>query len=118
MDLPSRTRDVYLQCGGHRRIEYNLFGATKGSKWNIGAIGNVRYKGVLLRDVLSHVGVDVDAIYNDTRELHVWLIGADCAPDGERYGVSIPLYKALDPRGDVMLAFEYNGAPLTRDHGK
>ena len=38
----------------------------------------------------------MDALYNDTRELHVWLSGADCAPDGERYGVSIPLHKALD----------------------
>jgi hypothetical protein len=44
---------------------------------------------VLLRDVLSHVGVDVDAIYNDTPDVqHVWPIAADCAPDGERYGVS------------------------------
>ena len=25
--------------------------------------------------------------------------------------------KALDPRGDVLLAFEMNGQPLTRDHG-
>ena len=104
--LPALTRDVYLQCGGHRRIEYNLF-------------GNGKHRGVLLRDVLRHVGVDVDALYHDTRELHVWLIGADCAPDGERYGASIPLNKALDPRGDVLLVFEYNSEfilPDTRFH--
>lgn len=33
------------------------------------------------------------------------------------YAASIPLYKALDPRGDVILAYEMNGEPLTRDHG-
>lgn len=33
------------------------------------------------------------------------------------YGASIPLTKALDPRGDVILAYEMNGEPLTRDHG-
>lgn len=33
------------------------------------------------------------------------------------YGASIPLSKALDPRGDVLLAYEMNGKPLPRDHG-
>ena len=33
------------------------------------------------------------------------------------YGGSIPLVKAMDPRGDVILAYEMNGEPLTRDHG-
>lgn len=33
------------------------------------------------------------------------------------YAASIPLYKAMDPRGDVILAYEMNGQPLTRDHG-
>lgn len=33
------------------------------------------------------------------------------------YAASIPLYKAMDPRCDVILAFEMNGEPLNRDHG-
>lgn len=33
------------------------------------------------------------------------------------YGASIPLAKALDPRSDVILAYEMNGQPLSRDHG-
>ena len=93
LQLPRVTRDVYLQCGGHRRIEYNQFGTTTGSKWDVGAIGNAKYRGVLLRDVLKHIGVDVDALYEEERDLHVWFVGADCAPDGEGYGVSIPAYK-------------------------
>lgn len=33
------------------------------------------------------------------------------------YAASIPLYRAMDPRADVILAYEMNGEPLTRDHG-
>ncbi len=38
-------------------------------------------------------------------------------PTSAPYGASIPLAKAMDPRGDVLLAYEMNGEPLTRDHG-
>ena len=30
---------------------------------------------------------------------------------------SIPIEKALDPYGDVLLAYEMNGEPLPREHG-
>lgn len=33
------------------------------------------------------------------------------------YGASIPISKAMDPRGDVLLAYEMNGQPIPRDHG-
>lgn len=33
------------------------------------------------------------------------------------YGSSIPADMAVDPRGDVLLAFEMNGEPIPRDHG-
>ncbi|KAI9275646.1 Oxidoreductase, molybdopterin-binding domain-containing protein [Phascolomyces articulosus] len=39
-----------------------------------------------------------------------------CEED-ECYGSSIPLSKAVDEFGDVLLAYEMNGSPLTRDHG-
>ncbi len=29
----------------------------------------------------------------------------------------LPLLQALDPTGDVILAFEMNGEPIPRDHG-
>lgn len=43
--------------------------------------------------------------------------GSDADLTGSTYGASIPVSKALDPRGDVLLAFEMNGKPLSRDHG-
>ena len=33
------------------------------------------------------------------------------------YGGSIPISKAMDPKADVILAYEMNGEPLTQDHG-
>lgn len=43
--------------------------------------------------------------------------GLDMDPTSAPYAVSIPLSKAMDPRSDVILAYEMNGEPLTRDHG-
>ena len=41
----------------------------------------------------------------------------DTDPTGNPYGASIPLDKALDPRCDVILAYEMNETTLPRDHG-
>lgn len=38
-------------------------------------------------------------------------------PTGKPYGASIPFWKAVDKRGDVILAYEMNGQPIPRDHG-
>lgn len=49
---------------------------------------------------------------------HVHFIGLDSDPaTGEVYGASIPLARALSSASDVLLAWDMNGAPLTRDHG-
>ena len=48
---------------------------------------------------------------------HVRFEGLDTDPTSAPYGASIPLSKAMDPRGDVILAYEMNGEQLTRDHG-
>lgn len=38
-------------------------------------------------------------------------------PTSTHYAASIPLARAMDPRGDVILVYEMNGQPLSRDHG-
>lgn len=43
--------------------------------------------------------------------------GLDTDPASMPYGSSIPVEKALDPHGDVILAYEMNGEPIPRDHG-
>ncbi|HUP28123.1 MAG TPA: molybdopterin-dependent oxidoreductase, partial [Chloroflexia bacterium] len=67
-----------------------------------GLIGNAKWKGVRLADILKKAGPKKSAV-----EI------AMTAVDG--YTDSISLQKALDP--DVVLVWEMNGAPLTSQHG-
>lgn len=83
--------------------------AANGLQWDVGAISNAEWTGVKLRDVLQDAGLPVSDLPEYAK--HAQLFGA------EGYGASIPIYKACDPRGDVLLAFRMNGAPLPADHG-
>ncbi|CAK7268606.1 hypothetical protein SEPCBS119000_003146 [Sporothrix epigloea] len=127
-----------LQCSGNRRSDMTKSVAkTNGLQWGAGAISNAVWEGVLLRDVLADAGLQTidwqphraikGASYSphvdnegrnksddelpETDSLHVQLTGL------EAYAASIPLPVALDPRGEVLLAFAMNGEPLPRDHG-
>ncbi|CAK7212352.1 hypothetical protein SCUCBS95973_001434 [Sporothrix curviconia] len=139
-ELRSRFRrhrvTAVLQCSGNRRSDMTkAVGKTNGLQWGAGAISNAVWEGVLLRDVLADAGLqtadwqprraigseapspptttesnDGDDL-PETDSLHVQLTGM------EAYAASIPLPVALDPRGEVLLAFAMNGEPLPRDHG-
>ncbi|KAK4982241.1 hypothetical protein LTR66_009386 [Elasticomyces elasticus] len=99
-----------LQCSGNRRAHMTAGSRqTNGLQWDVGAIGTAEWTGVRLRDVLIDAGLDVMNLDEDVQ--HAQFAGA------EAYGASIPVDKAIDPRGDVLLAFEMNGQPLPRDHG-
>ena len=108
--------EATIQCSGNRRSEMAAHRPIKGLEWRQGAIGNAVWRGVLLRDVLAHAGFDPrDPLAVSVR--HVQFEGLDRDVTGTQYGASIPLAKALSAEGDVLLAFEMNGQPLTRDHG-
>lgn len=126
--FPAHKVTAVLQCSGNRRNDMTRHaGKTNGLQWGVGAIGNAEWEGVRLADVLADAGLVVsdprvatskstsqDGGQNageDARLLHVQLSGL------EAYGSSIPLAKALDPTGDVLLAFGMNGKVLPRDHG-
>jgi hypothetical protein len=73
-------------------------------------MGNARWKGVRLKDVLAKAGVKKDAV-------EVVVNGADApivssTPD---FVKSIPIWKAVDE--NTLLAFEMNGAPLPHWNG-
>jgi len=72
-------------------------------------MGNARWKGARLKDVLARAGVKKEA-------LEVAADGAD-APPGKvpDFVKSIPLWKALDE--NTLLAYEMNGEPLPRWNG-
>lgn len=108
---PRKIRAV-MQCAGNRRSDMLSVRPVLGDPWEPGAIGNAEWTGVALADVLRAAGAEHDDA------LHVAFAALDdCEADGEnfRYGVSIPMSKAMSP--DVLLAYEMNGEPLAPEHG-
>ncbi|KAI1145257.1 Oxidoreductase, molybdopterin-binding domain-containing protein [Nemania diffusa] len=99
-----------LQCSGNRRNDMTRHAKkTNGLQWTVGAISCAKWEGVRLRDVLADAGLSLADPGADAR--HVQFSGL------EAYGASIPIEAAIDPRGDVLLAFRMNDKPLPRDHG-
>ncbi|KAG6047324.1 hypothetical protein E4U39_000561 [Claviceps sp. Clav50 group G5] len=112
--FPPRKVTAVLQCSGNRRSHMNVDSGrkTNGLPWQAGAISNASWEGVLLSDLLADAGLDLNEARNglgDTK--HVQFMGM------EAYGASIPIKKAIDPLGDVLLAYSMNDEPLPRDHG-
>ena len=87
------------------------FRSVKGLQWGSAAIGNASWTGVRLSDVLAYAGVREEDVE------HIIFQGGDTDAEGTPYEASIPAATAMDPRKDVLLAFEMNGEPLSRDHG-
>jgi DMSO/TMAO reductase YedYZ molybdopterin-dependent catalytic subunit len=96
------------QCSGNRR---GLFTPrAPGVQWTYGAMGNAKWRGVRLRDVLKRAGVRAGA-------LEVVLDGADrgLLPSTPDFVKSIPVDRALDE--NTLIAFEMNGRPLPHWNG-
>jgi sulfite oxidase len=94
-----------VTCAGNRRSHLNPL--PDGIPLAAGAIGNARWTGVRLRDILGAAGIGPGG-------RHIAFTGLDQI-DGEPFGASIPLPKALNP--EVLLATEMNAAPLPPEHG-
>ena len=96
-----------LECAGNGRAFFRP--AVAGLQWENGSVGNARWTGVRLVDVLKKAGCQATA-------KEVLFNGADVPigtmPDFMR---AIPLAKAIHP--DTLLAFEMNGQALTPSHG-
>ena len=95
-------------CSGNRRGLFQPH--VPGVQWGSGAMGNARWRGVRLKDVLTGAGIGKSA-------LEVSLDGADSGvlkttPD---FVKSLPLAKALDE--NTLIAFEMNGEPLPHWNG-
>jgi DMSO/TMAO reductase YedYZ molybdopterin-dependent catalytic subunit len=91
------------QCSGNSRGYFQP--RVAGGQWGNGAMGNARWTGVRLRDVLDRAGVKAGAVAVRFRGLDRPPV--EGAPD---------FIKSLDPDhardGEVMLAYAMNGAPL------
>jgi sulfite oxidase len=111
-EFKSKTITAVLQCAGNRRSELAHIAPIRGEiNWNAGAIGNARWTGVLLRDILAEAGIDSEAAY-------VFFAGMDAIePSGpsSAFGASIPISKAMSE--EVILAYGMNEKPLSKIHG-
>ena len=96
-----------MECAGNGRALYEP--PIRGVQWLYGAVGNGRWAGVRLADILRQAKPKPAA-------KHVLFDGADvpvgAQPDFQR---SIPLEKAM--HADTLLAWEMNGSALTPSHG-
>ena len=106
--MPAVEIAAVCQCSGNRRGLFEPHVA--GVQWGYGAMGNARWKGVRLKDLLEKAGVRKEAV-------ELVINGADGpvldkTPD---FVKSLPMAKALDE--NVLIAYEMNGAPLPHWNG-
>ncbi len=96
------------QCSGNRRGLSDPH--VPGVEWGPGAMGNARWKGARLRDILARAGLRKDAV-------EIAFNGGDSAPlEGTPPFIkSIPSWKAMDE--NTVVAYEMNGAPLPHWNG-
>jgi sulfite oxidase len=105
--LPSTTVTAVLECAGNGRAFFEP--PVAGIQWAKGAVGNARWTGVRMADVLKRAGVKSTGRF-------VTMNGADRGmgqqPDFIR---QVPIDKALHP--DTLIAYAMNGEPIAPLHG-
>ena len=105
------TIEATLECAGNGRAA--LDPPAPGEPWRCGAVSTARWTGVPLARVLERAGMLRSAC-------DILIEGADSgrpaeAPVPLHFARALPRAQALAP--ETLLAFEMNGAPLTRAHG-
>ena len=105
-NLPSSSVTCVLECSGNGRSFYRP--PAPGLPWGPGAVGNARWTGVRVSDLLARVGAKAGA-------KHLHAAGTDDPPNGTPpFHRSLELEKALQ---DAVVAWEMNGEPLLPLHG-
>ena len=99
-----------IQCAGNKRSFYKTIEKTNGTQWDYGAISTAKWGGVSLSELLKESSLTIE----DCREDLPKFIEFSAE---ESVKISIPIEKALNPFGDVILAYEMNGQDIPREHG-
>ncbi len=96
-----------LECAGNGRAFYEP--RVPGVQWQRGAVGNARWTGPRLKDVLQRAGVKETGRF-------IAFVGLDEPPSKvPQFIRGIPVDKAMDP--DTLLAMRMNGGTLLKHHG-
>jgi DMSO/TMAO reductase YedYZ molybdopterin-dependent catalytic subunit len=96
------------QCSGNRRGFSNPH--VPGVEWGFGAMGNAKWGGVRLRDLLEKAGVGDDTVEVAAEGSDGPVL--DTTPD---FIKSLPTWKARDE--NTLVAYEMNGEPLPHLNG-
>jgi sulfite dehydrogenase len=97
-----------IQCSGNGRGYFNP--RVPGGQSGNGTMGNARWKGVRLKDILNKVGVAADAKQVSFRGMDKPIL--DTTPN---FGKALDIDHAMD--GEVMVAYEMNGEDLPMLNG-
>lgn len=112
--FPAYEVPATLECAGNSRAF--LVPSVKGVQWEAGAVGNAKWRGARLSDLLAQAGLApsaVDIIFEGADQGEV---DEPPKPSGPiHYSYSLPISRAL--RDEVLVAYEMNGRPLTPAHG-
>ncbi len=104
--MPQTTVTCVLQCAGNGRAFMNP--VVPGVQWKHGAVGNARWTGVRVKDLLVKAGLKVAG-----KHLHTF--GTDNPPGKvPPFSRSLEIEKVLE---DGLVALEMNGEPLPAPHG-
>jgi DMSO/TMAO reductase YedYZ molybdopterin-dependent catalytic subunit len=118
--MPAVEHAVTLECAGNGRLETRPLPA--GEPWGNYAVSTARWKGALLHEVLDRAqpasnGVELRVEGADHGPYLLNPVLTDINPDDLTFVRSLPLSYAQDPMSKIMIAYEMNGEPLSRDHG-
>jgi DMSO/TMAO reductase YedYZ molybdopterin-dependent catalytic subunit len=103
--------EMVLQCSGNGRSYFSQSAPAKGSQWQSGAMGNVRFRGVPLRNIVEQFKLNASP--------QARFLTAEGADGPSKLGSadfehSIPLDDALERS---ILALQLNGEALPAVHG-
>ncbi len=101
--LPQVDLVAINQCSGNSRGYFQP--RASGGQWSNGAMGNARWTGVRLKDVLDRAGVKAGAVQARFNGLDDPVL-----PDAPKFMKSLAIDHARD--GEVMLAYAMNGEQL------
>ncbi len=105
---PAAEVTVTMECAGNGRAKLDPRPVSQ--PWLLEAVGTARWRGTPLRPLLEEAGIG--------GAVEVLCTGLDRGIEAEEeqaFQRSLPLEEAL--RGEVLLAYEMNGAPLPPQHG-
>ncbi|WP_233434865.1 molybdopterin-dependent oxidoreductase [Mesobacillus jeotgali] len=100
---------MLIECSGNKRAFFKE--KVFGEQWENGAMSEGIWKGVPLKTLLEYTGIKAGVS-------EVVFRGRDAGVKNSQYirfERSLPISRALHP--EVMIAYEYNGKPISNKHG-